>query len=509
MNFDEINKGQYTIITIGVILITALLFATFRLYFWIKSQTMPLLEQAIEGTTINASQMQSIFTDIQKTIIITYFILSGFILISIIAGFILLRDKAHKKSKVKKTSSIDSRKKPFYDINAFSEAAVTLDENDIIINRFDKINTADSGLKIPSINKTNTKKSKRKVAILLILTISVFVYILYNVLAPGYYKAKALKMQEAGKYKEAVSFYDKVIKIKSKSPEIYYGKGFSLSKQGNYKEAVECFSKAIDLNPKYYEAYYNKAIALTYLKESDNALYNFDMAISLKPDKIEAYEAKGQLFEELERYDRALECYEKIYELDPGYKDIKSKIDNLSSSKTPASTEPVVIYEPETGSILDSTVFRVIRNGKQQIALTGKNKAMNYSIIHFTGDVIIKSVDNMYSENLFITSKESPSITIRPDTYKLTVKDRLIITGHAEVYENKFDACLMDNTGNTILRFGVNVQPNKEGGEGLFTIDIPIDQKKIKSNSGYLALIQEVIDDGNKVGIIKIPVKFQ
>lgn len=508
MKIHDINRGQYTVIAIGVILISALLLTTLRLYFWIRSETMPILNKAAAGTVVNVSEMQSLFTSVQKTVIFTYFILSGFVLAIVIAGFVFLRDKVYK-NKITDNYDMDNEQEPLHESNAFAEAAVTADASDMILSRLHKYHIIESDLKIPT-HKPIVKGAKRKITVLVLLVLIISsIYILYNVLAPSYYKAMAYKMQETGRYSEAVSLYDKAIKINSKSPEMYYGKGFSLSKSGNYKEAVECYSKAISLKPKYYEAYYNKAIALAILKESDNALYNFDMAVKLEPNKIQTYEAKGQLLEELKRYDKALECYKTIYDLDPNYKDIKAKIEKLSSGKAPAPAEPVVMYEPQTGTVLDSTVFRVLVNGKQQIALTGKNKALNYAVSHFTGNIVIKSVDDMYSEDLFITGSESESITIRPDAYKLTVKDRLVISGRAQVFENKFEACLMDNAGSTILRFGVNIKPAKEDGEGPFTIDIPVDRKKITGKSGYLALIQEVIDDGSRVGIIRIPVKFE
>jgi tetratricopeptide (TPR) repeat protein len=52
---------------------------------------------------------------------------------------------------------------------------------------------------------------------------------------------------------------------KAKTAKDYFTAGVALNNSEKYKDAITNFDKAIKLNPKYAEAYYNKGIALSWL----------------------------------------------------------------------------------------------------------------------------------------------------------------------------------------------------------------------------------------------------
>ena len=77
----------------------------------------------------------------------------------------------------------------------------------------------------------------------------------------------ALELHDAGKLKEAVTEYDKVIKTHPKLAEAYFNRGNAYYDLGHNQQAIKDYSQAIRLNPKDAEAYYNRGNANRRLKD--------------------------------------------------------------------------------------------------------------------------------------------------------------------------------------------------------------------------------------------------
>ena len=71
----------------------------------------------------------------------------------------------------------------------------------------------------------------------------------------------ALKMD-----KEALTCYQKIIRIDTSLAGPYYNIGIILKRLGRIEEAVECYKKAILLKPDYVQAYNNLAVSYTHLR---------------------------------------------------------------------------------------------------------------------------------------------------------------------------------------------------------------------------------------------------
>ena len=105
------------------------------------------------------------------------------------------------------------------------------------------------------------------------------------------------------KYQDAISFYEKAIKMGRKNPLAWYGKGNVLLKLGEnsedvslcvkchlcpvlseafYNDAISCYNKAIDLDPKFKDAWYKKGVALEKLGDALDAKKCFETAKELK-----------------------------------------------------------------------------------------------------------------------------------------------------------------------------------------------------------------------------------
>src|SRR5690349_21528909 len=99
----------------------------------------------------------------------------------------------------------------------------------------------------------------------------------------------ALELHEAGKIKEALAEYDKVIKANPKLKEAYFNRGNAYFDLGQDRQAINDYSQAIRLNPKDTEAYYNRANAYRRLKQDGAALNDYSAAIKLDPDDARSF----------------------------------------------------------------------------------------------------------------------------------------------------------------------------------------------------------------------------
>jgi len=61
---------------------------------------------------------------------------------------------------------------------------------------------------------------------------------------------KGNKFLEAGKFEEALGFFDQALLLNQNDPELWNHKGVTLRSMGRYNEAIECFNKSLELDPR-------------------------------------------------------------------------------------------------------------------------------------------------------------------------------------------------------------------------------------------------------------------
>lgn len=116
-------------------------------------------------------------------------------------------------------------------------------------------------------------------------------------------------------FTQAERYFEKLISIKTTS-EVYYIFGNIKKKLNKNYEAISFFEKSIKLNPKFSEAYNNLGNTKKLVNERDQAEYYYKKAISLKEDNIQALFNLSTILKENNDYKNLILIYEKILKLD-------------------------------------------------------------------------------------------------------------------------------------------------------------------------------------------------
>ena len=120
-----------------------------------------------------------------------------------------------------------------------------------------------------------------------------------------------------GKYKEAITDYNKAIELDLKNAEVYNNLGNANFSLGNYKEAIEYYTNAIEFNPQFADTYYNRGNAKLHSGKNEEAIEDYDKAIEFNPKHAKAYNNRGNARLALKNYQEAIKDYDKAIEFNP------------------------------------------------------------------------------------------------------------------------------------------------------------------------------------------------
>jgi tetratricopeptide (TPR) repeat protein len=97
---------------------------------------------------------------------------------------------------------------------------------------------------------------------------------------------KGIEFEKAGKYRNALSFYDKAIIESSNSNEIeikaLIGKGSNLNSLGQYEDSLQYFDMALEIEPNNIDVLKKKAFTLAQLGQIEDAKEYFEMVKQIK-----------------------------------------------------------------------------------------------------------------------------------------------------------------------------------------------------------------------------------
>ncbi|PJI07265.1 MULTISPECIES: tetratricopeptide repeat protein [Clostridium] len=136
----------------------------------------------------------------------------------------------------------------------------------------------------------------------------------------GIYNSVAYCYDCIGDYTEALKYYDMALKLNSKDSTIYINKGFALQSLERHREAIENFDKSIEIMPSK-EAYVFKADSEGRLKQFMEAINCCDEALNLDLNYDIAYNMKGQFLYVTKRFNEAKRIFLKAISINSNYAD--------------------------------------------------------------------------------------------------------------------------------------------------------------------------------------------
>ena len=107
--------------------------------------------------------------------------------------------------------------------------------------------------------------------------------------------AKAMFLQDLGKYEEAKDVYAKCIHFNPDYSKAYFGIGWILMQQDSFAKANQQFDLVTKLEPTYAEAYYNRGLSSELSGNKKEAAEDYKQALIFKEDYQEAKEGINRL----------------------------------------------------------------------------------------------------------------------------------------------------------------------------------------------------------------------
>jgi tetratricopeptide (TPR) repeat protein len=130
---------------------------------------------------------------------------------------------------------------------------------------------------------------------------------------------EGLALAESGKFKDAISLYNKAIDADPKYAAAYNARGWAYFKIGDYPSALKDNDRALDLKPQVPSALLNRSWTLWGMKQYDKALVDTNRAIELKPDYARAYAVRSLIYIYTNNYVKAVEEADKALGLNLNY----------------------------------------------------------------------------------------------------------------------------------------------------------------------------------------------
>jgi len=136
--------------------------------------------------------------------------------------------------------------------------------------------------------------------------------------ATHYIAIAGVLSRDAGRFADAMHFYERAIAVEPDAPAAHFGLGVLLVKMRRVEDAIPHFRSAVRLRPDYAEAHYDLALALAATGRAQDALGEYDAAVRLRPEHVETRLALAKTFLTLDQPERAAREYEHVLAADAG-----------------------------------------------------------------------------------------------------------------------------------------------------------------------------------------------
>ena len=97
--------------------------------------------------------------------------------------------------------------------------------------------------------------------------------------------------------------------------QVYLNQGIAWEKKGHFDQAISDYNKAIKINPRYAEPYNNRGIVYANKGKFNKAISDYNKAIEIDPRLGRAYKNRAGAYYSKGEYDKALDDVRKAQSL--------------------------------------------------------------------------------------------------------------------------------------------------------------------------------------------------
>jgi tetratricopeptide (TPR) repeat protein len=141
---------------------------------------------------------------------------------------------------------------------------------------------------------------------------------------------RALASHQAGKFAEAIAFYERILALQPNFSEVHNNRGLALAELDRPEEAVASYARALAIKPDNPETLCNWGVALAQLERWDEAEAAFRRAIATHPGFAAAHNNLGLILKDRGRMAPATRAVEEAIRLSP---QDASYYDNLAAMR--------------------------------------------------------------------------------------------------------------------------------------------------------------------------------
>ena len=128
---------------------------------------------------------------------------------------------------------------------------------------------------------------------------------------------RAQTLRELGRYREAVTAYDRALKLAPARAWYWQGRGLALLRMNRQEDALESYARAVAAAPRTVWFRQGQIELLLRLKQLDDAYQAARQAVDDLPDTMTLWVLLGQVQRRLDRHEDALIAYDRALAIDP------------------------------------------------------------------------------------------------------------------------------------------------------------------------------------------------
>lgn len=134
------------------------------------------------------------------------------------------------------------------------------------------------------------------------------------------YLCKGASIFRMNRYKDAIPYFQKALKINPDNDLAYFFTGNTLVEMQKFEDAIPHYDHAIRLKCKFPQVYCKKAFALNCCGKHQAALECLKEVLLTHPDYADAHFEMGNSYMSLEKYRHAIRCHRRAVRADPRHK---------------------------------------------------------------------------------------------------------------------------------------------------------------------------------------------